>query len=97
VGQTVLGVHVENVRLWVRTHRAGGDAALAGTPHPGRPRFLTPDQEAEVRGWLAQRPTAFGFRTNLWTAARVANLICDRLTAHERQSTCFTVRSVSER
>ena len=75
----VLGVHVETVRLWVRTHRAGGDGALTGTPHPGRPRLLTPDQEAEVRRWLARKPTAFGFRTDLWTAARVARLIRDRL------------------
>ena len=75
----VLGVHVETVRLWVRTHKAGGDEALRGTPHPGRKPFLTPDQEAEVRSWLTQLPTAFGFRTDLWTAARVAQLIRDRL------------------
>src|SRR5438046_113358 len=75
----VLGVHVETVRLWVRTHRAGGSGALAGKPHPGRPRFLTPEQESEVRGWLTRKPTEFGFRTDLWTAARVARLIRDRL------------------
>ena len=75
----VLGVHVETVRDWVRTHRAGGDEALRGTPHPGRKPFLTPDQEAQVRGWLAQRPTALGFLTDLWTAARVAQLIRDKL------------------
>lgn len=75
----VLGVHVETVRLWVRTHKVGGDAALRGTPHPGRKPFLTPDQEAQVRAWLAQKPTDHGFRTDLWTAARVAQLIRDRL------------------
>jgi transposase len=75
----VLGVHVETVRLWVRTHKAGGDAALSGTPHPGRKPFLTPDQDAQVRSWLTQSPTAFGFLTELWTAARVAQLIHDRL------------------
>ena len=37
-----LGVHVETVRRWVREHKAGGDAGLAGTPHPGRKPFLTP-------------------------------------------------------
>jgi transposase len=74
----VLGVHVETVRLWVRTHKRGGDPALRGTPHPGRQPFLTPDQEAQVRSWLTQSPTAFGFRTDLWTAARVAQLIRDR-------------------
>lgn len=75
----VLGVHVETVRFWVRTHKAGGDDALRGTPHPGRQPFLTSDQEAQVRGWLTQKPTDHGFRTDLWTAARVAQLIRDRL------------------
>jgi len=75
----VLGVHVETVRLWVRTQKAGGDAALAGTPHPGRRPFLTKAQQARVLGWLADPPTAHGFRTDLWTAARVAELIKTRL------------------
>jgi len=66
-----LGVHVETVRKWVRAHKAGGDGGLAGTPHPGRKPFLTPEQEAEALGWLTRKPTAFGFRTDLWTAARV--------------------------
>jgi transposase len=70
-----LGVHVETVRKWVRQHKAGGEDGLAGTPHPGRTPFLTPEQEAEALGWLTQKPTAFGFRTDLWTAARVAQLI----------------------
>ena len=70
-----LGVHVETVRKWVRAHKAGGADALAGTPHPGRKPFLTPEQEAQVLGWLTQKPTDFGFRTDLWTAARVAQLI----------------------
>lgn len=73
-----LGVHVETVRKWVRAHRAGGDGGLTGKPHPGRRRFLTPEQESEVLGWLTRRPTAFGFRTALWTAARVAHLIRER-------------------
>ena len=75
---TFLGVHVETVRRWVRSHRAGGEDALSGTPHPGRKPFLTPEQEAETLGWLAQKPTTFGFRTDLWTAARVAQLIRKR-------------------
>ena len=73
-----LGVHVETVRKWVRAHRAGGDDALAGTPHPGREPFLTPEQEEEALGWLTRKPTEFGFRTDLWTAARVAQLIRER-------------------
>ena len=74
-----LGVHPETVAEWVRAHKAGGDAALAAKPHPGRKPFLTPDQEGQVLGWLADPPTEHGFRTDLWTAARVAHLIKARL------------------
>ena len=70
-----LGLNPETVRRWVRTHKAAGAGGLAGRPHPGRRPFLTPEQDAEVLSWLTQRPTAFGFRTDLWTAARVAQLI----------------------
>ena len=74
-----LGVHPVTVAKWMKAYRAGGDDAVAAKPRPGRPRFPTDDQEAEVRSWLLQRPTAFGFRTDLWTAARVAQLIRDKL------------------
>ena len=56
-------------------HRAEGAAGLAAKPTPGRPRYLTPDQDQQVRRWLAQKPTAHGFPTDLWTARRVAELI----------------------
>ena len=71
----VLGVHPVTVAKWVAHHRAGGDAGLAAKPTPGRPRFLTPEQDHQVRGWLADKPTAHGFPTDLWTARRVADLI----------------------
>ena len=70
-----LGVHPVTVNKWVRAHRAAGDGGLAGKPHPGRTPFLTPDQQRRVLGWLADKPTAHGFRTDLWTARRVAELI----------------------
>ena len=72
-----LGPHPETVRRWVRAHKTGGDAGLARTPHPGRKPFLTPAQQAEALGWLARRPTEFGSRADLWTAARVARLARD--------------------
>ena len=76
---TFLGVHPVTVNKWVRAHRVGGDDGLARTPHPGRKPFLTPAQENQVLGWLAEKPTAHGFPTDLWTARRVAHLIRDRL------------------
>ena len=74
-----LGVDPETVRRWVRSRRAAGEGGLAAEPHPGRRPFLTPEQDAEVLGWLTRRPTEFGFRTDLWTAARVAQLIREKL------------------
>ena len=74
-----LGVHPVTVAKWMARHRADADAGLAAKPAPGRPPFLTPEQEATVLGWLADPPTAHGFRTDLWTARRVAELIADRL------------------
>lgn len=70
-----LGVHSVTVAKWMARHRAAGDPGLAAKPTPGRPRFLTPEQDQQVRQWLAQKPTAHGFPTDLWTARRVAELI----------------------
>lgn len=69
------GVHLTTVAKWMARHRAMGEAGLSAKPTPGRPRRLTEAQDAAVRSWLAQKPTDHGFRTNLWTAARVAELI----------------------
>jgi transposase len=74
-----LGVHPVTVAKWVARHRADGDDGLRAKPTPGRPRFLTPGQEARVLGWLTDPPTRHGFRTDLWTARRVAHLIERRL------------------
>jgi transposase len=70
-----LGVHPVTVAKWVARYRHQGDGGLAARPTPGRPRFLTREQEQTVLRWLADRPTAHGFRTDLWTARRVAELI----------------------
>jgi transposase len=70
-----LGVHVVTVAKWMTHHRAQGDSGLSAKATPGRPRFLTPVQERAVLRWLADAPTAHGFRTDLWTARRVAELI----------------------
>jgi transposase len=70
-----LDVHPVTVAKWMARHRQKGDSGLAAKPTPGRPRFLTPDQERQVLGWLMEKPTAHGFRTDLWTARRVADLI----------------------
>ena len=73
-----LGVSARVVNRWVTTHREGL-GALTAKPTPGRPRKLTPRQEAAVLSWVAQSPTAFGYPDELWTSRRVAALIQKRL------------------
>jgi transposase len=70
-----LGVHPVTVKKWVARHRDAGDDGLKAKPTPGRPRFLTDEQEQKVLGWLGESPTKHGFDTDLWTARRVAELI----------------------
>ena len=70
-----LGLHPVTVAKWTAKHRAEGEAGLAAKPTPGRPRFLTPAREARVKTWLAQKPTAHGFRTDLWNARRIVELV----------------------
>lgn len=73
-----LGVHRVTVAKWVARHRADKNNGLKAKPTPGRPRFLTAAQERKVLGWLAESPTKYGFRTDLWTARRVAELILQK-------------------
>ena len=77
-----LGVHAVTVAKWMARHRVEGAAGIAAKATPGRPRFLSPFQERLVLHWLADKPTAHGFRTDLWTARRVAELIRRRFGVH---------------
>jgi transposase len=72
-----LGVDVSSVRRWVRVYHRHGFAALAAEPAGGRPSKLTRTQEKIVFRWLADPATEYGFATELWTAARIAELMRD--------------------
>jgi transposase len=70
-----LGVDPRSVRRWVAAYRDGGGLALLSRPVPGRPPKLTLTQEKIALRWLADDPTHHGFETELWTAARLGQLI----------------------
>jgi transposase len=70
-----LGVASRSVRRWVQAFRKQGARGLQARPVSGRPRKLTRSQEKIVLRWLRDSPTEFGFATELWTAARLAQLI----------------------
>lgn len=70
-----LGVDARSVRRWVASFEHDGIGGLVARPVPGRPPKLTNTQEKIVRRWLADSPLDFGFSTELWTCARLNQLI----------------------
>jgi transposase len=70
-----LGVDTTSVRRWVRAFRRHGWSGLKAVAAAGRPGRLGRTQEKVVRRWLSEPASAFGFATELWTAARVGELI----------------------
>ena len=64
-----------SVLRWLRARRRGGPDALRVRASPGRPPKLGPTQRRRLVKLLLQGPLAHGYRTNLWTTARIAVLI----------------------
>lgn len=63
---------------WVKARRSGGDEALRAKPHPGRPPALNAKQLAQLEKLLLRGPTRYGYRTELWTLRRVAEVIVEQ-------------------
>src|ERR687896_643194 len=70
-----LAVTPAAVSKWMRLVRAQGEAPLAARPHPGAAARLSEDQRSLIPELLSHGAEAFGFRGELWTCARVAELI----------------------
>ncbi|MEV0053208.1 winged helix-turn-helix domain-containing protein [Saccharopolyspora shandongensis] len=70
-----LGVSAQTASRWYRAWRKGGRKALAGAGRAGRLPKLTGEQLAEVEAELIKGPKACGYATELWTLARVAEVI----------------------
>jgi transposase len=70
-----LGVSAQTASRWYRAWSAGGRQALVGTGRAGRLPKLTDEQVAEVGGALVEGPKANGFPTDMWTLARVAEVM----------------------
>jgi transposase len=70
-----LGVSRESASKWYQLWSEGGRAALAGAGRAGRLPRLSNDRLGEVISALERGPRANGFATDLWTLARVADVI----------------------
>jgi transposase len=70
-----IGCGASSVMRWYHARRGGGEKALRVRFSPGRPHKLTAKQEARLIKLLLKGAMARGYRTNLWTTARIARLI----------------------
>jgi transposase len=72
-----MGCHASSVMRWRDARRARGEAGLNPKPVPGRPAKLTLPQRKRLVRLLLKGAMAHGYRTQLWTTARIAKLIKD--------------------
>jgi transposase len=70
-----VGVHRQSVNRWAAQLAAGGRQALRRASRTGRPPKLTAADRRCIEAGLKRGPEALGYRTSLWTAWRVADLI----------------------
>src|SRR5947208_6338114 len=64
-----------SVLRWLRARRRGGPDALRVRFSPGRPLKLGASQRRRLVKVLLKGPQAHGYRTQLWTTARIAEVI----------------------
>jgi transposase len=77
----ILGVRRTSLYRWRAMAHASPDG-LAAKPHPGPTPRLTSDQLRDLEGLLKEGAKAHGWKTQLWTAGRVADLIERRFSVH---------------
>ena len=70
-----LGVSEGAVSQWIKRGREGGMEALQAHPPKGVSPRLTAEQKAQIPELLAKGAEAYGFRGDVWTASRVAEVI----------------------
>jgi transposase len=70
-----LGVSRESASKWYKLWSNGGRQALVGAGRAGRLPLLSDERLADVVSALERGPRANGFGTDLWTLARVAEVI----------------------
>ena len=70
-----VGVGHQTVSEWRTIWRQGGRDALRAAGRAGRLPKLTREHLVDVEAALAQGPEANGYATDLWTLARVAEVI----------------------
>src|SRR5665213_3289162 len=81
-----LGVRQGTVSRWLARARHDGPTALLAHPISGRPPKLQPEQIRLIPDFLAHGAEAYGFRGEVWTCARVAQVIEEEFGASYHKS-----------
>jgi len=70
-----VGCHPSSVLRWRRAKERAGPDGLKSKPVPGRPPKLSGQQKQRLLEYLLEGAMEHGYRTDLWTTKRMANLI----------------------
>jgi transposase len=70
-----IGTSPASITRWRQAYERQGQAALSAKPHPGRRPKLTARQRERLGKLLLKGPAKHGYSTELWTLARVAEVI----------------------
>jgi transposase len=70
-----LGASKSSVSRWMKAYQEKGAKGLKPKMVPGRPLKLLPEQREKLSELLLAGPLSSGYRTDLWTLQRVAQII----------------------
>ncbi len=74
----IVAASESSVRRWNRAVQKGGLEALKAKPHPGPKPRLNEKQKQRLVKTLLAGPCKAGYRTDLWTCPRVAEVIAKK-------------------
>lgn len=75
---SILQVHVESIRLWIKKLMQKGPKGLLSEKKPGRPSRLTKKQKKELSRLIENGPEKAGFPGACWRSPMVQELILQR-------------------
>lgn len=73
--RAVVGCSRSSLFRWQHARSVGGPEALRVKKSPGRPSRLLPEQQQQLLKYLGEGAIKHSFGSDLWTCARVAELI----------------------
>ena len=70
-----VGASKSSVSRWQQAYQESGSKALRPKEIPGRPPKLSSEEKTQLEQVLLAGPLAAGYRTDLWTLKRIAEVI----------------------